>query len=477
MATETPVSPTVPPPTVTTSPSPPPSASLTPTNPVRPLKVWLPPNFAPDENVPGGSILAGQIAAFEQAHPDQPIQIRLKATSGPAGLLASLSAAYNAAPAVLPNIIALNRDDLAAAARAGLVIPLDNFVSPEAVADYYPFAQTLSRVEGQFVGLPFAADARVLVYTTEVYTSPPLIWSDLVTGTLVIPGAETSALTLLNEYLALGGKLTDASGRTALSADTLAKALESFQTMQAANILPLSTLTYADPGATWQVFRERRVTLSVTSAQWYLAEYQRASNAAATWIPNASGLPFALADGWSWAIVNTAPERHTAAAQLLLWLVDPAQLAPWTQAAQVLPPRAAALTKWGTSPFSPFAGNILTHAQLLPAAEILSAVGPPLHQALDDVLNGRATPAAAALLAAQTLAKHSPVSASRASPIIGRISPRCARPLSKPWTRLPPSGAFSCRPISRTPSASTSSARAKRAGRWRKPPQKFWETD
>src|SRR5205823_13725177 len=125
------------------------------------------------------------------------VQVRLKATSGPGGLLASLSAAYNAAPAILPNLVALNRDDLEAATRAGLVIPLDNFIAPDAVADYYPFAQALSQVEGQFVGLPFAADARVLVYNTEVHTSPPLRWADMVTGTLVLPGAEPSALTLL----------------------------------------------------------------------------------------------------------------------------------------------------------------------------------------------------------------------------------------------------------------------------------------
>lgn len=407
-ATETPPAPTTTPVllTVESSPSPLPSASPTPAVAVTDLKIWLPPHLAPSEEVPGGSLLAQQIDAFEQTHPGHPVHVRLKATSGPGGLLASLSAAYNAAPAVLPNLIALNRDDLAAAAKAGLVIPLDNFIAPEAVADYYPFAQTLSHVEGQFVGLPFAADARVLVYNTEVYASPPVTWTEVVTGTLVIPGAETLSLTLLNEYLALGGKLTDASGQTALNADILAQALTSFQTMQKKGFLPLSSLTYADPASTWQVFRERRATLAVTSAQWYLAESQRVANSRATWILNRTGLPFALADGWSWAIVNTAPERHTLAAELVLWLIDPAQLSAWTQAAQVLPPRSKALNQWEKSPLASFANNVLAHAELVPSADVLSLIGPPLHQALNDVLNAQATPADAAVLAVQTIAKR-----------------------------------------------------------------------
>jgi len=404
-ATETPadLTSTPAPLTVEPSPSPEPTLSPTPTETVTNLKIWLPPNFAPTEDVPGGSILAQQIDAFEQAHPGHPVQVRLKATTGPGGLLASLSAAYNAAPNVLPNLIALNRDDLATAARAGLVIPLDNFITPEAVADYYPFAQTLSQVEGQFVGLPFAADARVIVYHTEVYSSPPLTWEDVVTGTFIFPAAETSALTLLNDYLALGGELTDASGQTTLNADRLAQALTSFQTVQTKGFLPLSTLSYLDPAATWQVFRERRATLAVTSAQWYLTENQRTASSAVSWILNSNGQPFALADGWSWAIVNTAPERHTLAAELLLWLIEPAQLSAWTQAARVLPTRPEALEQWEASPFAPVANNILAHAELTPSAEVLSRVGPPLHQALLDVLNGQATPSDAAVLAAQTL--------------------------------------------------------------------------
>ena len=84
--------------------SPTPAGSLT-TN----LRVWLPPQYAPDDSAAGGKVLAEQIARFEQTHPGQAVEIRIKSVSGPGGLLESLATAYNAAPAVLPDVVALDK--------------------------------------------------------------------------------------------------------------------------------------------------------------------------------------------------------------------------------------------------------------------------------------------------------------------------------------------------------------------------------
>jgi ABC-type glycerol-3-phosphate transport system substrate-binding protein len=363
--------------------------------------VWLPPQFAPDETTPGGQVLAEQLAQFEQAHPDLKVEVRLKSLAGPGSLLASLSTAYNVAPAVLPDVVALNRDDLNAAASAGLVIPLDNFIAPGSLADYYPFAQTLSQPKGQLVGLPFAADARVLVYKTDVYPAPPQMWTAITTGTLVIPGGEPSGLTLLNEYLARGGPLADPSGKIVLDTELLTEALTDFQTAQKSGVLPLSTLAYSDTAATWQVFRERRATLAVTSAQNFLAENNRVT--AAALVPTSSGVPFALADGWSWALVNTATPHPALAMELIQWLIAPAQLSTWTLAAHLLPARSAALDGWSDGSLAPFASDVLSHAQLPPPADVLALIGPPLQRALDEVLTGRATPFTAANSASQAV--------------------------------------------------------------------------
>ncbi len=69
----------------------------------------------------------------------------------------------------------------------------------------------------------------------------------------------------------------------------------------------------------------------------------------------------------------------------------------------VLPTRSAALAAWQDQRLVPFVSDVVAHAQLQPAAPALGLLGPPLRQALNDVLNGRATPFAAATLAAQTV--------------------------------------------------------------------------
>lgn len=397
-ASSTEATPAGPPPTPARPNTPSPGATTS-------LRLWLPPSFAPDVNTAGGRLLADQISAFEAAHPGTAIEVRLKSATGTGGLLNSLVAAANVAPSVLPHLIALRRDDLAAAASAGLVTQLDERLPPELLADYYPFAQSLGRVNGEWMGLPFAADARVMAYLNSAYPTPPLNWADLVTGTVAVPVAEPSALSLLTVYLALGGELTDEAGGVLLQADPLAEALGFFAGLQSAGMLPPTILDMADADDAWEMFRERRATLAFTSAQLYLAEYYRVEGAAATLLPTRGQPPLALADGWSWALVNVHPGERDLAAQLLAWLVAPEQNAAWTEAAQVLPTRAASLSGWQAQRLIPFVSDLVTHAELQPAGTTLALTGPALRQALSDVLAGRATPFAAATRASQTVAR------------------------------------------------------------------------
>jgi multiple sugar transport system substrate-binding protein len=370
------------------------------------LQVWLPPEFAPSGTGLGSDVLAAQLAQFQQTHPNLKVEVRVKAASGTGGLLHSLVAAYNVAPAILPNLIALNGEDLAAAAAAGLIIPLDTFFPSQTLEDYYPFAQALSRREnGERVGLPFAADAQVLVYNANFYAASPLAWNSVTTGTFIFPGGDLMALTVLDEYLALGGTLADSTGKLTLKVDLLAQALTFFQAARDIGILPMSTLAYADATATWQGFRDGRATLAVTSARQFLSGYERAASAAGTLIPAPGGQPLALARGWSWAIVNTQPERHADAAVMLSWLTDPAQLSAWTQAAGVLPTRSSVLAGWTSSPRAVFAGEVMAKAQIAPSDAVLTRVGPPVQQALTDVLNDRATALSAATSVVQALEK------------------------------------------------------------------------
>jgi ABC-type glycerol-3-phosphate transport system substrate-binding protein len=374
----------------------------TPAGPIG-LRVWLPPEFTPDVSTPGGQALAGQIRAFENNHPGVAVEIRTKAASGLGGLLSALTTASNAAPSILPDVIALSRDDLVSAAAAGLVAPLEPWVPARTLADFYPYAQAMGRVSGVWVGLPFAADAQVLAYLSSTYASPPLHWTDVITGPLLVPAAESTGLTVLNTYLAAGGALVDTSGKLHINPDILSQALQVFQRLQLAGTLPQTALAFANTSLTWQAFRERRASLAVTSAGLFLAEYVRVDGASATLLPSDGDSPLALANGWSWAIVNTAPDRRTLAAQLINWLIAPEQSATWTEAAAVLPTRAASLAAWKSPRLAPVASDVVAHAQLQPPGAQLATLGPVLQQALADVLSQRATPFAAATVAASAV--------------------------------------------------------------------------
>jgi ABC-type glycerol-3-phosphate transport system substrate-binding protein len=378
------------------------TAPTTPTPASDALQIWVPPQFSADEDALGGAVLARQLATFENAHAGLSVRVRVKAEAGSGSLLDSLIAAYNVAPAVLPDVIALNQEDLARAAAAEMLVPLDEWVTSADRQDYYPFAETLSQVEEKFVGAPFAADARLLVYNTEVYTNAPTRWSEVVTGTLLFPGAEPSALTVLADYLALGGTLSDEAGNPALQFNPLMTTLTQFHEAHSRGVAPAISLTYANSGTSWQAFREGRATLAITSAQWYLAEFSQIDSIAGTLPPTSNGQPFTLAQGWSWALVNKGTDP-AAAADLLNWLTAPPQMAEWTLAARVLPTRTSALAAWDDTTFAPLAAALLTRAQLQPPARILDVTGPVLRRALEEVISGQLTPNAAAMTALQSL--------------------------------------------------------------------------
>jgi ABC-type glycerol-3-phosphate transport system substrate-binding protein len=96
------------------------------------------------------------------------------------------------------------------------------------------------------------------------------------------------------------------------------------------------------------------------------------------------------------------------AVALLNWLIEPARAAEWSLAAHVLPTRAAALASWGDSPYAPLAAAVLTRAEPQPSTRVLGVIGPALHEAVGDVLAGRATPEAAAETAVQAVAAAQP---------------------------------------------------------------------
>jgi ABC-type glycerol-3-phosphate transport system substrate-binding protein len=371
------------------------------------LRLWTSPDAAPDETSPGGPALAGQLQAFEAANPNVSVEVRVKKTSGAGSLLDFLRTASAAAPAVLPDVIALSRDDLSAASGEGLVQPVGPVLPPDALADFYPMAVEAARgTDGELYGLPFYAEGTVLVYNTEQRATPPITWTDVLspTSTFLLPLGDPLGLVTLQQYYALGGAVKDASGDLALDASLLAAVLDFYHTAAAAGVLPPNSGDYADPASTWSAYRDNRAALAAAPAGLYLRERGRAGATAARWLPTRDGVPLAVGTAWSYALVTADPVRQPIALALMQWLTAPANIGEWSQAAGALPPRASALDAWDKDLPAAFAGELMPVAVLQPGAADLAILGLPLKQAVADALAGRVTPQTAAERAAAAIA-------------------------------------------------------------------------
>src|SRR3989304_4087707 len=70
------------------------------------LTLWLPPGLDPTSSAPAAALLEERLSDFERANPGLMVIVRIKDESGQAGLLETLSAAAEAAPASMPGLIA-----------------------------------------------------------------------------------------------------------------------------------------------------------------------------------------------------------------------------------------------------------------------------------------------------------------------------------------------------------------------------------
>ncbi len=366
------------------------------------LRLWLPPQFAPSADTPGGKVLLAQLAAFEEAKGWR-VEVRVKKPAGQGGLIDALQSSLQVAPSVSPDVIALDSSMLPAA--AGSVQPLTQITDGE-VIDFYPFALQTARLNNTLIALPFAADVLGMAYSTTAYPLPPASWTDLKpeNGPTWLPLGDPMALVTLQQYVALGGALADDTGQPTLDASLLAQVLSDYQSMQIAGLLPVESFGSMTIEETWVTYRESRASAAAAFFGTYLSDRRRMAATAFTFIPTRNGARATFARQWNYALVTDDPARQAIALELMRWLTAPDNLGAWTLASAVLPPRSQALAMWRDTSLAAVADPLLKAAQPEPPQSVIVVVGPPVAAAVQAVLNGQATPEAAAAAAAATVA-------------------------------------------------------------------------
>lgn len=375
------------------------------TDPAGPLvlRMWVSPEFNPATGTEAARLFLARLDEFSALHPDVQVEVRVKATSGTGGMIASLSATQAAAPDALPDLVALPRPLLETAAAQSLIFPLDGITSIQEDTDWYDFARQLARVDNMIYGLPFASDALVLLYHSANIQQPPRDWTTTEQAglPLLFPVSSSQALFTFALYQAAGGNVVDEEGHLTLAPTTLSAVFDFYVRAQKNGVFSSAWLKYRTEEDTFTAYQngETDMTIAWVSAYWTRAGADTASGA----LPTPGGVPYAPVTGWAWAISNPNSTHQDLSTALAQFLTEPEYLTEWTQAAGYLPPRPSVLAAWPESPKSALASRLVLSAQLIPPAQALTTLGPLIQQATTDVLNGQQTPVEAAQSVANRL--------------------------------------------------------------------------
>ncbi|MEA1976518.1 MAG: ABC transporter substrate-binding protein [Chloroflexota bacterium] len=394
-----------PPTTIPSSPVPTTSATEVPQPAPRILTLWVAPPFAPDSETPAGALLTERLRSFEQIHPGLSIQVRVKTIGGPSGLLETLVAANAAAPALLPDAITFNPSNLEDAVSKDLIIGLDNVLPVPEAPDWYEFSLPAARVSGNFVGLPIASEVDILAYRSDLYTSPPRSWDDLLSEprSFLFPAGDPLATFTMAQYLSLDGYLLNSDEDPALNPAVLSEVLTFYNAALSAQILPYSVRQISTAEQSWSVLQDNGAASAVAPLSSYLLKHDPEKLSAVP-LPTQGGNGVGLASTWSWAIVTQDAERIPIVAELLAWLSAPDFLGLWTHSLGMLPPTSASLAAWPEGNDAALASSLVTVTQQMPPSSLRLTIGPVLFDAVEAVIGGGEAPTTAAQAAAEELA-------------------------------------------------------------------------
>ena len=366
------------------------------------ITIWTTEAFTPTQTITSGQILADQVVIFEAAHPGVKIEFVVKKPYGKGGILDFLLTTQAVVPALLPDLVFLDIDELGVAAQAGVVQPLNDLVSPELVADLYPFARDAGTFEGQLYALQFQANLDHLAYNTGRLTVPPRSWPGVLssTGPYIFPAGGQAGLVnddFLIQYLAVRPWPDQDPDEPFLQEDNLTAVLQYYNDGVTRGVFPADILDYHTTDDCWRDYLGGEAVLTHVSAHRYLTNGDQRPSTAMAPIPAINGPGAAISRGWAQALVSSDAARQSLAMEFMTQLMSPEVVGAWNLAASYLPTRQAALDTWDEEDsYTRFAGQLLQTAQPRPRMENYTQVAAALQKAIEDVITGAATPEEAA---------------------------------------------------------------------------------
>jgi ABC-type glycerol-3-phosphate transport system substrate-binding protein len=323
------------------------------------LTLWISDEWA-QSGAPAGRVLQDHLAAFQKENPTLRVNVVLKKPYGVGGLYDALSTTRDVVPARLPDLITLDFNELALAAGAQLIQPLQGLAASEIESDLFSFARVSVPNQNQWIGVGFSADVQHLA----TLAPAPRTWDDFTrqkSGWL-IPLASDDALIV--QYLGLGATLSGSSA--SIEPSYAAQVLNFYKRARELALIPDAAISLESSDDAWSLFASGQVSITVTSATRYLNERAKMPQAQAAPIPTRDGRVAASATGWAFAIVSSDPVRHAAATRWIEWMMQKERLTQWTRAAQRIPATRGALALAVTpAEYAAFLRNLLDRAVIV----------------------------------------------------------------------------------------------------------------
>lgn len=366
-------------PTPQTNPTP----TTIPSTDQRILRIWLPPRFDPEAGTPAAALFKQRLEEFASDHPRIQIDLRIKSDEK---MIETLSNSIEAAPEVLPDLIALSSSDMQVAAAAGYLHPLEGLTDILQDPDWYAFARDMGHIKNTEFGIPFAADAILIVYRQSVFTEIPETWEDIISSgnQMAFAVSDDRAVFPIVLYLSANGELSVEPVHPALDEEALTQVLLFYQNSLNAGSFPLAIRDFKTDLDVLDFFRNGDADVAVIRAtsdiQTQSGEYLP--------LPGLADVPFSPVDGWVWALAGRDADKQEIAVELASFLTDSEFMSAWTLAAGYLPTRPQALDGWDDEELKTSINDVLQSAVVLPSEERLQAVGPAVRQALVLVFNG-----------------------------------------------------------------------------------------
>lgn len=370
----------------TSTPEPDATETALPATGPRILRVWLPPQFDPNAGTESADLLKQRLADFETQHPGLKIEVRIKAEEGEANILNALSVTSMAAPTALPDLVALSRPALEAAALKGLLHPVDGLSTTLQDPDWYGYARQLGQIENVGYGLPFAGNVFALFYRSDLgeFTN----WEEILAseGVLAFPAGDPQGLVGLSLYASAGGEIVNPQGLPTLDQAVLTRLLSLIEDGLGASMLAPSLAIVGTDAQALQLYRERNSSMVITWA----SNYHPVSDEQIMPLPGLDETPNSFATGWMWSLAGSNAENQALAVELAEYLIADEFIGEWTREAGYLPTRPSSVDEQ-----NPTLAALIESAKPIPSNDVLSVLGQLMQDALIRVLNGE-RPAAVA---------------------------------------------------------------------------------